>query len=206
MSIEFPLRKEVEGIKVDLSSTQGDLSSLQVNVSNLDGRLTSTESTTQNQEERLAEVENSYVTSTEVSTMISSGTEGIYALESEFELHKNTDISRWQDLNDLKTQFYDLKASVQNKTLDTANQVDIERQAQGDGYTVTSTLGGRVNFTAVIVLISVIPIQVFVNDTLVWNSQGLGIGTITDSVEVENGDIVTCTGITSIKFTPYISS
>ncbi len=118
--------------------------------------------------------------------------------------HKTADMSRWNEFYQLKKDFYDLKASIQNKALDTSSIVDIETDAQGAGYTVTNSLGGRVTFTDVIVLLDLIPGSVSVNGAVVWSGQALGVGTIEDHVDVQLNDVITCTGITSITFTPYI--
>lgn len=146
------------------------------------------------------------VTNDSLNGSITSLQQAEAALETDFTTHKDTDLVRWQDYYNLKAEFYDLKASVQNKTLDTSSTVDIESAAQGGGYTVVSSLGGRVNFSAIIILLTIVPQWIAVNGVKVWQGNGLGLGEISDAVEVEDGDIVTCSGMTEITFAPYKAS
>ncbi len=138
--------------------------------------------------------------------LLQSINDGVNATATAFANHIETDLGRWQDVANLRAEFYSLKSSIENKVLDTANVVDIETQAQGaDGYTVASPLGGLINFTTIAVLVS--PGTLSVNGVRVWSASGLSLlQEIKDAYEVEDGDVVTCTGMTSITFTPYINS
>ncbi len=142
----------------------------------------------------------------ELASRVTSAEDSIAITNDTLATHRNGDVARWQELSNLKADFYTLKNSIASKVLDTANTEDIEDAAQGDGYTVSNVLGGRVSFEAVIILIAIVPQQIFVNGIKIWDSAGLGLGTLRDSVEVEAGDVVTCSGMTSITFTPYITA
>lgn len=124
---------------------------------------------------------------------------------TDLQTHKDNDNLRWQEVTRLRNEVYDLRAGIENKILDTDNAIDIESESQGSGYHVVNTLGGRVKFTGVVVLIDIVPKSVSVNGSKVWDSGGLGIGTVGDSIDVQYDDIITCTGLTAITFTPYIS-
>ncbi len=131
----------------------------------------------------------------------------VSAISTEFANHVDTDLNRWQQFSDLKLKVTEMNAGIQNKKLDTTNEVDIESQAQtSTGYTVSNVLGGVVSFNAVNVLLSFG--NLYVNGVNVWSSAGLSLSLagITDSYEVQDGDVITCTGMSWIKFTPYISA
>lgn len=129
-----------------------------------------------------------------------------YATATALQAHKDADMLRWQEFYDLKAQFLDLQAGVQNKVLDPTQVVDIEAVSTSGGYTVTSLLGGRVTFTDTIVLLDLIPGSVAVNGVVVWSGQALGLGTVEDHVDVNDGDIITTSGMNTVTFTAYISS
>lgn len=126
-----------------------------------------------------------------------------YATAAGLQDHKNADMLRWQEFYNLKADFLALKAGIDNKVLDPLNTVDIEAASTSGGYTVTNDLGGRVEFSDVIVLLDLIPGSVTINGTLVWSGQALGIGQVNDYVDVANGDVVESSGLTSIIFVPY---
>lgn len=129
------------------------------------------------------------------------------ALENDLQTHKDSDVIRWSEVYALENRVLTLEARESNVILDTENTIDIETQAQSsDGYIVTATRGGRVSFTATIALITIIPPVVYVNGTKVSSFDLLGLGTITDYVDVATGDVITCQGISSMTFTPYISA
>lgn len=136
----------------------------------------------------------------------SDGTPDSFVLESELEAHRQTDLARWQEVANLKTMVLDLQAGIANKKLNSTQTIDIETQAQGRGYTVDNALGGRVNFSATSVLVSAGTL--LVNGIEVWSSAGLSlsIGPIKDSIDAQDGDNVTCTGMETITFTPYIAN
>ncbi len=130
---------------------------------------------------------------------------GLPAIAATLQSHRDHDMIRWQEFYDFKNQVLDLKAGIEGKVLDLTATVDIEAAAQtATGYVVTNALGGRVAFTDTIVLLDLIPGQVSVNGKLVWSGQALGIGAVSDWVDVNDTDVVTCLGITGITFTPYI--
>jgi hypothetical protein len=134
------------------------------------------------------------------------GTPAQLVAETELEEHRQTDLARWQDVANIRQQLLDVQAQISNKVLDQTQRIDIEAQAQADGYTVVSTLGGRVSFSATSLLISVGIL--YVNGTKVWSSAGLSlsIGPITDSYDVQLNDVVTCAGMETVTFTPYIAA
>lgn len=117
--------------------------------------------------------------------------------------HKDADMLRWQDYYNLKALFLNLQASIQQKTLSTT-WVSIETEAQSDiGFTVTSALGGRIRWEDVIVLLDLIPGSVSINGVVAWSSQGLGLGTVNDYADVQQGDVIKCSGVTSIEYSNY---
>lgn len=99
-----------------------------------------------------------------------------------------------------ETDLADLKASVEGKILDSVNTVDIEASQP---YTVTATLGGRVHYVGLNVLITTWALTV--NDIAVRNGNLLGLGTTPGDYDVKNGDIVDSMGMTEITFTPYVA-
>lgn len=140
---------------------------------------------------------------TEISNVNTTLTESTLPLEA-FQEHVETDLTRWQEVADLRAMVYNTQASITNKVLsDTIT--DIESFVQGEGFTVTNALGGIITFTATSLLISLG--QLFVNGESVWSSAGLSlsIGGITDSRIVQENDVVTATGMSSITFTPYVA-
>lgn len=120
-----------------------------------------------------------------------------------FGYHTETDLQRWQEVADLREQVLLINSSMQNLEPDTDNAVNIEAEAQGEGYTVTAPMGGIVSFTALNILISVATL--YVNGAESWSSAGLtlAIGGINDHREVNPGDVITATGMTEIIFIPY---
>ncbi len=103
-----------------------------------------------------------------------------------------------KQLEQTQAQLADLKAGVEGKVLDTDNAVDIESLQP---YTVANTLGGRVHYTGLNVLITTWAL--YINDVAVRNGALLGLGTTQGDYDVNNGDVITSIGMTGITFTPY---
>ncbi len=124
-----------------------------------------------------------------------------------FKNHTSTDLDRWQSVLNLSSEVDDIKAGIENKTLDRANSVNIESDTQASGYVVDNALGGVIEFTVVNALLLNLG-SVSINGTQEWSSAGLDIGikTISGSLNVTNNDVITTTGISTINFIPYINS
>lgn len=107
-------------------------------------------------------------------------------------------------MSDMRSQILALQASVSNKTLDTNNSANIESEAQGGGYTVSNALGGQITFESPLILLAGVG-TMYVNGVSVWTNVGLtiGLGVTGDTIEVNNGDVITCSGMSSVIFTPY---
>jgi hypothetical protein len=128
-----------------------------------------------------------------------------YVEDPTFEDHRSTDLRRWQEVADLRALVYELQAQIANKT--TGVPVDIKTPAATTaGYTVNNTLGGVVNFSATLLILGSATLSV--NGTEVWSAAGLSLlsQTYNDSYVVNNGDVVTTSGMNTITFTPYVSS
>ncbi len=128
-------------------------------------------------------------------------------LNADFQNHRVTDYNRWIRTEQMQTDINTLKAQKLNKQRDNTQTVDIETQAQSQsGYTVTNSLGGEVDCSAMNVLLSFGSLSV--NGQEVWSSEGLTLS-ITTPIQhnqiVNDGDVITCRGMTNITFTPYIS-
>ncbi len=121
------------------------------------------------------------------------------------EQHEETDYQRWMRYEATNTLVNDLMSAMQNKVKDTSNTVNIEAQAQSGGYTVNSSLGGVIDCSAVNILLSFGDLMV--NGKTVWSTQGLTLAItapIQHSEVVKDGDVITCSGMSSITFTPYV--
>ncbi len=117
--------------------------------------------------------------------------------------HISDDVARWQYAADLETKFLVLSASIQNKVLDAENFVDITSSVEGTGYLVSSPLGGLITVTYTNILVSVANLQI--NNVEMLSQTGLSLlNTITVSYEVEGGNMINGSGLTSVIFTPYI--
>ncbi len=137
---------------------------------------------------------------TSISTALGTLTNSVGEASTIFTEHQTTDVTRWAHLTEVEQRLNDLSASVENAVPDIENTVNIEDAAQGNGFIVNNTLGGRIDFTGVTLLL--IPASVSINGVLAWSSSGL-IGVGSGSRLVNNGDEITCSSITTITFTPY---
>lgn len=134
---------------------------------------------------------------------------------AELQAHSDSDLTKISELFDafsaqisaLRSEIATLKASVQNKVLDQSGVIDIEEYAQGAGYQVTSALGGQITFTSPLVLLTGTG-TLWINGAEKWTNVRLtvALGASGDTLEVQQGDIVTCQGMSSITFTPYIAA
>jgi hypothetical protein len=127
------------------------------------------------------------------------------------QLHRDSDLARWEDFYNVKKEFLDLRASIGNKEPNEAGSVDILTSATGSGYTVSNSLGGQLSIVYSALLLASGSISV--NGVEVWSSGGLGLGTtVTPYIDVANGDKITATksgltgGITALTFIPYVAS
>ncbi len=122
-------------------------------------------------------------------------------LGAELDEHKALDAPMYQNYLAMNNRLTALEERLDNKTLGTP--INIETAAQGDGYTVANTLGGRIDFTGVNALVTTWALMV--NGTVVLNGQLLGLLPSPGSYMVNDGDVVTCIGMSAITFTPYVS-
>lgn len=117
--------------------------------------------------------------------------------------HISDDVARWQYVADLETKLLVLSASIQNKVLDAENFVDITSSVEGSGYLVSSPMGGLITVTYTNILVSVANLQI--NNVEMLSQTGLSLlNTITVSYEVDGGNMINGSGLTSVIFTPYI--
>lgn len=130
--------------------------------------------------------------------------QAITIVKTELSTHINEDLMKWQNVYNLEESVLNLQAIYANRILDTINTIDIENQAQDSGYLVTNGLGGRITLTKTIILLDVIQGVLSVNGENVWTSSGLGLGTVTKTYDVNDNDLITCQGLNTITFTPYI--
>lgn len=130
-----------------------------------------------------------------------------YAKAVDLQTHIDLDLKKWGWVTSLRERVSDLEAGIQNKTLDRENGVDIAvLSTLPEGYLVNNALGGRIEFTAFNLLLSFGTVSL--NGNEVWSSSGisLALSGISDSWEVENGDVITTTGLTQCIFYPYAPS
>ncbi len=128
----------------------------------------------------------------------------------ELRAHSNSDLTAISNLmttmnaalSDMRSQIYEIQAGISNKVL--GNPINIEDSAQDVGYTVNNALGGQITFESPLVLLAGVG-TLTINGNVVWTNVGLtvGLGVTGDTVEVQNGDVVTCSGMSSIFFRPY---
>lgn len=114
----------------------------------------------------------------------------------------------------LQNQILDLKAGIDNKTIDGQSPIDIQSAAGGGGYTVVNELGGRLvgqGVTSIGLLgiklistgrVSVNGVVVYDNTSLV----GVGDGEILN-IDVNDGDIITTdSNMSYLTVTNYVVS
>jgi hypothetical protein len=151
---------------------------------------------------------NQYTGQTGVYTIIKAdGTPDAFVLESEFEAHRQTDLTRWQQVADMQTQIDTLAAQLQNKTTAGQTPVDILSYAKTDaGYTIESNMGGVIDYTLVSVLVSAGAIYVNGVKKISGDGLDLSIGGTNGTFVVNNGDVITCSslGVSKLTFTPYV--
>lgn len=141
----------------------------------------------------------------------SGGVMTVFASKADLQAHETADeqmYAQWnQSLtaqnNALQSQILALQAGIQNKKLDTTQTIDIETASAGAGYTVGDTLGGQITFNAFNVLVGTGTL--YINGSQVWSNAGLtlAIGASGSTMDVNKGDVITQTGMTSITYTPY---
>lgn len=114
--------------------------------------------------------------------------------------------------NELKTEVLDLQASITNKTINGQTPIDISSPSSSGGYTVVSTLGGRLVGQGVrtIGLLGIVLLStgtVSVNGTEVYNNTSLiGIGDAEIlNIDVEDGDVITSSGMGYLTVTNYVA-
>jgi hypothetical protein len=155
-----------------------------------------------------------YATKAEVSTMAldyvtteeDAANMALKVDHTSFEYHRETDLTRWQAVADLRAEVIQLKAMIENKTPDYAAQQDIVASVEGSGYTVTNTLGGIIDFSAAYLLLASGWIKV--NGVEVWSAEGLAlvVSNYSDSYEVKAGDVITASNIDTCRFTPFVTA
>jgi hypothetical protein len=149
-------------------------------------------------------VAGSFVRVTEIPmTIVQSGE--AYVIQPDFDLHRATDLTRWQNVADLRAEVIALKAKIENKQLDYTVTSSIVSAVEGGGYVVDNALGGVVNFTAAYLLLASGSLSI--NGAEVFSAQGLSllVSNYSDSYEVVQGDIITGVNLDTVTFTPYVA-
>lgn len=111
-------------------------------------------------------------------------------------------------LDSLDARVDSLTTSVQNKTLDESQALDIEAlSSQSGGWTVPAGLGGKITGTGGSYLL-VGTGEVEVNGVVVFNNDGipLSIGAPAMSEIVEPGDVITSSAMITLTYTPYVAA
>ena len=149
-----------------------------------------------------------YVMSVTYGELLEAGT---LTLLIDFTAHVNTDLNRWQLVADIQAQVQDLQAGINNKIQDPdpAHTIDIEADANGDGYVVVNQLGGVIKFDLYSILLGFGQVTVtYPNGTTkVESAQGLSlIEVLHKQMDAPVGAVITCNtvGVDNIVFVPYI--
>ncbi len=133
----------------------------------------------------------------------------IEKLGNNIEDHINTDAFKWQTVADLQAQVIALQNTIENVQPDEAQAVDIETEANGDGYTVSNSLGGIITFDLYSVLLGFGEVTVtYSNGTTVKESaQGLSlIEVLHKTMKAPYQSVITCAtvGVDNITFIPNV--
>jgi hypothetical protein len=128
-----------------------------------------------------------------------------YTPLNDFNNHRETDLARWQSVANLRAEVIALKASIENKVLQSSSQEDINIVSEGTGYTVTAPLGGVVSFTASYLLLQ--SGSLTINGNEVFSAAGLAllVTNYSDEYEVQAGDVITSDNLATLVFTPYVA-